>query len=163
MEEKQEKIQQTKKELFWEIVRFLLIGGLATVADYLMANLFYAWLLPPQRIGQTWALIISTAIGFCTGLIINWIFSLIFVFKAVRDKKQASSKKSFLIYSAVSAIGLTVSLLGMQIVKILPSFPLFGADYFLGSPWKWWIMKGVMTCLVLVWNYVGRKIFIFKS
>lgn len=163
MEQKQEKIKQTKKELFWEVFRFLLVGGLATVADYLAANLFYALLLPPARIGQTWALIVSTAIGFGVGLVINWVLSLAFVFKAIRDKKQASSKKSFLIYCVVSAVGLAISLLGMQLVKILPAFPLFGMAQFLGSPWKWWLMKAVMTCIVLVWNYIGRKLFVFKS
>ena len=162
-EQKQEKIQQTKKELFLEVFRFLLVGGLATAADYLSANLFYAFLLPPKLIGQTWALIISTAIGFFVGLMINWFLSLLFVFKAVRDKKQASSKKSFLIYCAVSVIGLAVSILGMQLVKILPVFPLFGVTEFLGSPWKWWLMKAVMTCIVLIWNYIGRKLFVFKS
>ena len=162
-EQKQKKIKQTKKELFWEVFRFLLVGGLATVADYLTANLFYAFLLPPKLIGQTWALIISTAIGFCVGLMIIWFLSLLFVFKAIRDKKQASSKKSFLIYFAISAIGLAVSILGMQLVKILPAFPLFGTEEFFGSPWKWWIMKVVMTCIVLIWNYIGRKLFVFKS
>ncbi|MBQ7913378.1 MAG: GtrA family protein [Clostridia bacterium] len=160
---KDEKIKQTKKELFWEVFRFLLVGGLATVADYLVATLFYAVLLSPQRIGQTWALIISTALGFGVGLVINWFLSLIFVFKAIRDKKQASSKKSFLIYLIICVIGLAISILGMQLVKIIPAFPLFGVAEFLGSPWKWWLMKAVMTLIVLVWNYIGRKLFVFKS
>lgn len=160
---KDEKIKQTKKELFWEVFRFLLVGGLATVADYLVATLFYAVLLSPQRIGQTWALIISTALGFGVGLVINWFLSLIFVFKAIRDKKQASSKKSFFIYLIICVIGLAISILGMQLVKIIPAFSLFGVAEFLGSPWKWWLMKAVMTLIVLVWNYIGRKLFVFKS
>ncbi len=157
------KIKQTKKELFWEVFRFLLVGGLATVVDYLVSTLFYSVLLPPERIGQTWALIISTALGFGVGLIINWFLSLLFVFKAIRDKKQASSKKSFLIYLLICVIGLAISILGMQIVKILPAFTLFGVTDFLGSPWKWWMMKCMMTLIVLVWNYLGRKLFVFKS
>lgn len=162
-QKKNEKITQTKKQLFWEIFRFLLVGGLATVVDYLVANLFYALLLPPVLIGQTWALIISTALGFCVGLIINWFLSLLFVFKAIRDKKQASSKKSFILYCIISVIGLAVSILGMQLVKIIPAFSLFGVPTFLGSPWKWWMMKCIMTLIVLIWNYLGRKIFVFKS
>ena len=163
MEQKKEKMKQTKKEIFWEIFRFLLGGGLATVIDYLVATLFYSLLLPPELIGETWALIISTAVGFCVGLIINWFLSLLFVFKAIRDKKQASSKKSFAVYLLICVIGLAISILGMQLVKILPAFPLFGVTEFLGSPWKWWLMKAVMTCLVLIWNYIGRKLFVFKS
>ena len=163
-EEKQtEKIKQTKKELFWEIFRFLLVGGLATVADYLVATLFNAVLFPEALVGKTWSLIISTAAGFFTGLIINWSLSLVFVFKAIRNKKEASSKKSFLIYLLICAIGFVISLLGMQLVQIIPSFPLFGVSTFLGSTWSWWMMKCVMTLIVLVWNYIGRKLFVFKS
>ena len=162
-EQKKEKIQQTKKQLFWEIFRFLLVGGLATVVDYLVSTLFYSLVLPPTLIGQTCSLIISTALGFCVGLVINWFLSLLFVFRAIRDKKEASSKKSFLLYLVICLIGLGIAILGMQLVKIIPDFPLFGVDTFIGSPWDWWLMKCMMTLIVLVWNYIGRKLFVFKS
>ena len=164
-EEKQEnkKIRQTKRELFWEIFRFLLVGGLATVVDYVVSALFHGLVLPPKLIGETWSLIISTALGFSAGLLVNWFLSLAFVFKAVRDKKQASSKKSFLVYCVVCLIGLAISLLGMQLVQILPNFPVFGIKKFLGSSWTWWLMKIALTLIVLIWNYVGRKFFVFKS
>ena len=157
------KIKQTKKELFWEVFRFLLVGGLATVADYVVAYLFRVYLLPSTLVGETWSLIISTAIGFCVGLIINWFLSLAFVFKAIRNKKEASSKKSFFIYLAICAIGLALSLLGMQFVQVIPNFPLFGTTTFLKEGWDWWMMKCIMTLIVLVWNYLGRKLFVFKS
>lgn len=164
-EEKQEnkKIRQTKRELFWEIFRFLLVGGLATVVDYVVSALFHGLVLPPKLIGETWSLIVSTALGFSAGLLVNWFLSLAFVFKAIRDKKQASSKKSFLVYCVICLIGLAITLLGMQLVQVLPNFPLFGVTDFLGSPWKWWVMKVTLTLIVLVWNYVGRKLFVFKS
>ena len=164
-EEKQEnkKIRQTKRELFWEIFRFLLVGGLATVVDYVVSALFHGLVLPPKLIGETWSLIISTALGFSAGLLVNWFLSLAFVFKAVRDKKLASSKKSFLVYCVVCLIGLAISLLGMQLVQILPNFPLFGVKKFLGSSWTWWLMKIALTLIVLIWNYIGRKFFVFKS
>ena len=164
-EEKQEnkKIRQTKRELFWEIFRFLLVGGLATVVDYVVSALFHGLVLPPKLIGETWSLIISTALGFSAGLLVNWFLSLAFVFKAIRDKKQASSKKSFLVYCVICLIGLAITLLGVQLVQVLPNFPLFGVTDFLGSPWKWWLMKVTLTLIVLVWNYVGRKLFVFKS
>ena len=163
--EKQEnkKIKQTKKQLFWEIFRFLLVGGLATVVDYVVAALFHGLVLPPKLIGETWSLIISTALGFSAGLLVNWFLSLAFVFKAIRDKKKASSKKSFLVYCLICVIGLVITLLGMQLVQILPTFTLFGTKQFLNSSWTWWLLKITLTLIVLVWNYVGRKLFVFKS
>ena len=162
-EEGQATVKQTKKQLFWEIFRFLLVGGTATVVDYAVSYLFYTWLLAPSLIGETWALIISTALGFSAGLVVNWFLSFLFVFKAVRDKKEARSGKSFLKFVFISVIGLGISLLGMQLVRIIPSFSLFGSNTFLHEEWKWWAMKVALTLIVLVWNYIGRKLFVFKS
>ena len=156
-------VKQTKTQLFWEIFRFLLVGGIATIVDYAVSNLFNAVLLPKELIGETWALIISTAMGFCVGLVVNWFLSIFFVFKQARNKKAAKSGKSFLVFALIGIIGLGISLAGMQLVQVLPDITLFSKTEFLGSGWDWWIMKVVMTLIVLVWNYIGRKIFIFKS
>ena len=158
MEEK-----QTKKELFWEIFRFLLVGGGATVVDWAIAYLFYAWLLPPALVGDVCALILSTALGFCFGLIVNWVLSVSFVFRKVKGEQSVKSKKSFLTFTAIGVIGLLISEAGMLLVPVLPSITLFGSALFLGTEWIWWLMKGVMTCIVLVWNYIGRKLLVFKS
>ena len=40
MSEETEK-KQSAKSLFWEIVRFLIVGGTATPVDYLISYLFY--------------------------------------------------------------------------------------------------------------------------
>ena len=47
-------------------------------------------------------------------------------------------------------------------VNFLPEITLFSSTTFLGESWTWWISKVIMTCLVLVWNYVGRKLLVFK-
>ena len=80
-EKNEEHIKQTKKQLFWEIFRFLIVGGTATIVDYAVSYLFYTWLLPPSLIGKTAAIIISTALGFGGGLAVNWILSITFVYK----------------------------------------------------------------------------------
>lgn len=160
---KEERVRQTKKQLFWEIFRFLIVGGTATIVDYAISYLFYTWLLPPSLLGEAWSLIVSTAVGFSNGLVVNWFLSIAFVFKAVKDKKESRSGKAFLKFTLIGIIGLVISIFGMQLVRVLPSFELFGSSVFLHEEWTWWIMKAVMTLSVLVWNYVGRKIFVFKS
>lgn len=156
-------MQQTKKQLFWEIFRFLIVGGTATIVDYAISYVFYHWLLPPDLIGLTLSLIVSTAAGFCVGLVVNWLLSITFVFKQVTDEKKSKSSKSFLIFAVIGLIGLGLTEVGMHLgVKLLPEITLFGVTEFLGEAWKWWISKVVMTCTVLVWNYVGRKLLIFK-
>ena len=157
---------QTKKELFWEIFRFLLVGGTATLVDYAVFYLFRQWLLPAGLIESgAWnviSLIIATAFGFCAGLIVNWILSVKFVFRAVKNKEEAHSKKGFAIFTVIGVIGLGITELGVVLlVHIVPEITLFGVTGFL-LPWNEWLAKIVMTCIVLVFNYVGRKIFVFK-
>lgn len=154
--------KQTKTQLFWEIFRFLLVGGTATIADYAVSYLFYHFLLPVGLVGHFWATTFSVLFGFTVGLCLNWVLSVTFVFRAVKDKKASSSSKAFLVFALIGLIGLGITWLGMLLVKVLPNFSLFGTPTFLGEDWIWWLMKCVMTCIVLVWNYIGRKLFVFK-
>ncbi len=166
MTEEKRLFGQTKRELFWEIFRFLLVGGTATIVDYAVFYLFRQWLLPQSLMGgNTWnviSLIIATAFGFCAGLVVNWILSVKFVFRAVKNKEEAHSTKGFAIFSAIGLIGLGITELGVVLlVYIFPEITLFGLTKFL-LPWEEWLAKVIMTCIVLVFNYVGRKIFVFK-
>lgn len=156
--------KQTKMELFWEIFRFLLVGGTATVFDYGVHALVEILLQSFTSVGATVALWIATATGFLVGMLLNWVLSVIFVFRAVRNKEEATSKKSFLIFTIISLIGLALTLVGVWVLKIyvIPEFMLFNRAGVL-LPWNEWVAKIIMTCIVLVWNYIGRKIFVFKS
>ncbi len=159
--------KQTNRQLFWEIFRFLLVGGTATLVDYAVFYLFRQWIFPASLLsGGAWntcSLIIATAFGFCTGLVVNWILSVKFVFRHVKDEVEARSKKSFFIFTVIGLIGLGITELGIVLlVHIFPQITLFGVTAFL-LPWKEWLAKMIMTCIVLVFNYVGRKVFIFKS
>ena len=85
------------------------------------------------------------------------------MFRQVTDEKASRSKKSFLIFTIIGLIGLAITEVGMHLgVTMLPEITIFKTTEFLGEAWKWWISKVVMTCIVLVWNYVGRKVLVFK-
>ena len=160
--------QQTKKQLLLEMIRFALVGGISTVVDYFIFWLFDAVLAPLMlptdvKIWATVSLIIATALGFCVGLIVNWLLSLKFVFRAVKNKEEAQSKKAFILFTVIGLFGLLWTELGVLfLVATLPEFALFGSTMFLGTTWAKWLSKVIMTVLVMVWNYVGRKLFIFK-
>ncbi len=158
-----EKIKQTKQQLFWEIFRFLLVGGIATIADYATFYLFRNWLLPAGLVGNIASLILATAFGFVVGLLVNWVLSIRFVYRQVRNEEESRSKKSFVIFTIIGVIGLALTELGvLLLVYLLPEITLLGVTEFL-LPWDEWIAKVVMTCIVLVFNYIGRKLFVFKS
>ena len=167
MTEEKNKPVQTKKQLFFEIVRFLLVGGVATLADYAVFYLSRQWIFPGVLFkGEVWnicSLAIATALGFLVGLIINWLLSISFVFRAVRDKEKVKTKRSFFLFTLIGLVGLAVTELGvLLLVSFLPDILLFGRTELL-LPWKEWLAKIVMTCIVLVLNYVGRKLLIFHS
>ena len=109
--------KQSGKSLFFEIVRFLIVGGTATLVDYAVSYLLYRWLLPPEAIGGTPSLVLSTAAGFCVGLAVNWTLSVLFVFRNVKDKKKSRSGGSFLKFALIGAVGLAVGLCIQGIVS----------------------------------------------
>ena len=160
--------KQTKKELFWEIVRFLLVGATATLVDYIVFWIFDALLFPlvfpvENAVWTTVALVLSTALGFCVGLLVNWVLSVRFVFRAVRNGNKVRSKKGFALFALIGVIGLGITELGiLLLVWIFPEIELFGSLAFLGTAWEKWIAKAIMTVTVLVWNYLGRKLFVFR-
>ncbi len=153
--------KQTTQQLFLEIFRFLMVGGVATLADYLVFWIFDALIFPESW--GTVALVLSTALGFCVGLIVNWVLSVRFVFREAKAEISVHSKKPFLTFTIIGLIGLLITELGVVLlVWAFPSFTLFGQAALFGTAWEKWFAKAIMTCLVLVWNYLGRKIFIFR-
>lgn len=140
-----------------EIIRFLIVGGLATIVDYLAMGvvlyLFNPSLYPHFYnvwIGgenpSTIATVIGTGIGFIAGLIFNYVFSILFVF---HEKGESRSAKGFLLFSLFAFGGLLIHLLGMYV----------GYDLLRINEW---IVKTFFTLVVLVYNYITRKLFIFK-
>jgi len=141
-----------------EIIRFLIVGGLATIIDFLaMGITLYAFnpnLYPHFYnvwIGggnpTTLATIIGTAIGFIAGLLFNYIFSIIFVFQ---EKGNSRSAKGFVLFTLLSLGGLLIHIIGMYI-----GYNLLGINE--------WILKILFTLVVLAYNYITRKLIIFTT
>ena len=151
---------QKNKGIILEILRFLLVGGLATIIDFAVFELCMYVLF--STLEETLNLVLSTTCGFVVGLIFNYIFSIIFVFKGAKEDKKTQTIKAFLLFTLIGVIGLGIKI-GIQtggnaLMNVI--FP--SADGF----WSWFIdtfIYGVATLIVLVWNYVGRKLLIFKG
>jgi len=158
-----------QKRLILEVVRFLIVGGIATLADYAVYWLFRQWILPPTLIGGSavWdvaSAVIATTLGFLVGLLINWVLSVVFVFQDTAKKVDVKSKKDFFKFTVIALIGLLFTQIAIGLgVLLMPNFALFGVESFLSLGWNEWLLKGVTTCIVLVFNYFARKKFIFQS
>jgi len=96
---------------------------------------------------------ISVAAGFIIGLAVNFILSNIFVFNDAEQKEKGKTAGAFLIYAAVGVIGFglteVLTLLGTMII---------------GDEGLWYLaLTVVVKGIVLIWNYIGRKIFVYKG
>lgn len=148
-----------KHKKLCEIIRFVIVGGIATVIDMLVMGivlyLFEPALYPKfynvwiGKVGdpKTIATVIGTGSGFVISLIFNYILSVLFVYE---DKGNSKSVKGAVLFCVLSVIGLIINMVGMWI-----GYDLIGINE--------WITKIIMTLIVLVYNYTTRKLFIFKK
>ncbi|MGM9969217.1 MAG: GtrA family protein [Anaeroplasma sp.] len=146
---------QNKKEIFKEIIRFLFVGGLATLIDYIVFYLFNLIFL--IKINSKINIIISTALGFTAGLFVNWFLQK-YVFKYLNNELM-KSKKVFAKFVLLSLCGLAITQIGMFIgqITIFNTLFVFNIDF-----WKLFT-KCLMTGIVLIINYLGRKYIVFKE
>ena len=141
-----------------EILRFIIVGGIATLIDmftmgvvmYLMQKSIYTGFLN-VFIGaptpSTLATIVGTSVGFLVGLVVNYILSIAFVFN---EKGNSKSAKGFVVFTALSVIGLGINILGTYI-----GFDLLKLNQ--------WLVKIIMILVVLVYNYISKKLVLFKN
>ena len=149
-------MEQTKKQRFFEIIRFLLVGGLSTILDY--ATTYGLGLL---LAGFWFNAAVSNTVGHIVGLLVNFFLSVIFVYKQVKNKEETKSFKAFALFVLVDIIGLLATILAMSLQDKF--FPIVMINIFtLEIDIIWLLCKCVMTLICLIWNYIGRKKFIFK-
>ncbi|HKL94459.1 MAG TPA: GtrA family protein [Clostridia bacterium] len=141
-----------------EFVRFLIVGGLATIIDMFVMGVVLYFFNPsiyPNFFNvffgggrpTTVATIVSTGCGFICGLIFNYIFSVLFVFNEKGDSKTV---KGAVIFWVLSTVGLGLHYLGMYL-----GFDLLKMNE--------WIVKIIMTVVVLIYNYLSKKFLLFRN
>ena len=86
------------KNIILEIIRFLLVGGLATLVDWGVSFLVKA--IMPLIMVNSWDVsgTISTACGFIVGLFINYFLSIVFVYKDKKDENEGYRIDAFPMY-----------------------------------------------------------------
>lgn len=140
-----------KKNIF-EFLRYVIVGGISAVID-MAANYLMLYVILGTNSDNTPMVAISVTVGFLVGLLVNFILSNIFVFKTGEQKKKGKTTGAFVIYAVVGLIGLGLT----QLLTILGTLVISESGF----------LYLVLTCfvkgVVLIWNYVGRKIFVYKE
>ncbi|MBP5307747.1 MAG: GtrA family protein [Clostridia bacterium] len=150
-----------KHPRLWEIFKFLIVGGGATIIDFVVMSAVLYFFAPDKYDGffevfsgsgytpDTVAAVASTTIGFLAGLVFNYVFSLIFVFTA-SDTSKAKTGGGFAVFALLSSVGLLIHVVGMHL-----GYDLLHVNE--------WIVKIFLTLVVLVFNYLTRKYILFRE
>lgn len=126
-----------KNKLLNQILKFGLVGGTAFVIDYVLLYFCTEFLHIHY--------LISSIISFTVSVIFNYILSIKWVF----DVKKKQDVKDFVIFIILSVVGLGINSLIMYVMV-----EKFGVYYMLS--------KIVSTAVVMVYNFITRKIFVEK-
>lgn len=127
------KIISKNKQFF----KYFFVGGLSAIADFIIFSAFY-------YITKNW--FIAGLISFCIATLLNYYLSIQFVFQS--GKKLKKSQEVFLVY-IISFIGFTLSqsILFLMIERL-------GLNVYLS--------KIATTSIIFIWNFSGRKYFVFS-
>ena len=139
--------------IFWEIFRFAIVGLVAAVFDF--ATCFVVQFIFFKGNEAGYVTFIATACGFIIGVIINYLMSTYMVYKAAKSN-FSKSFKGMLTFFILSAIGLGI---GVGIQYFLYDFLYVSQNIgFFSYP----VDFVIRTLIVMVYNYITRKIFIYK-
>jgi len=140
------------KKLIMEFLRYAVVGGVSALVDMAVNYAMLFFILGGTK-DDRGLVAISVACGFAVGLAVNFILSNIFVFKSEEQKEKGRTLGAFLIYAAVGVIGFGLT----ELLTILGTLVI-------GDGGIWYLL---LTCfvkgVVLIWNYVGRKIFVYRG
>ena len=132
---------------FIKLVLYLLVGGTAALLEWGLFYVFIHYLLNGFGWGITSLTMTATAMAFCLSTLFHYFLGNILVFDSGSRYKRG---KELSLVFLVSIMGLVFNLLLMYIFVTLLS-------------WEPMLSKVLTSCIVVVWNYLSRKKWIFRS
>ncbi len=135
-----------------EFARYVVVGGISAVID-ISVNYLMLYVIFATDSDNTPMVVISIAAGFVVGLLSNCILSNIFVFRSGEQKEKGKTLQAFLLYGAVGLIGLGLT----ELLTVI------GTIFIPDSGFLYLVLTCFVKGVVLIWNYVGRKIFVYKE
>ena len=163
--------KKTKKEkLMKQILKFGVVGGLAFLIDFIVYTIVLSLL------DWKYGYLIAGFVGFTVSLSFNYIASMAFVFER---KENADKKKEFVVFMMLSLVGMGINTLVLWLcveviyeqihwVQTLTAMIfdlLAGIGIHIASVTDLaaLIAKCVATGVVMVYNFISRKIVLEKK
>lgn len=140
-----------KNKPFLQFGKFVIVGFVNTAIDFAVLNL----LMYLTNIYKGPEIIIFNAISFTVAVINSYIMNKYWTFG---DKSREGAAKQFVEFLAVSIVGITLNTAIVYGVTTLIQ-PMFGLGIKLWANFA----KATATAVVLGWNFIGYKFFVFKK
>ncbi len=149
------------QKLIQQMVKFGLVGAICFVIDYLIGlavlNVLMAVLSADYF---EMASVACSVVGFTVSVVVNYILSFKFVFER---KDNLDRRAEFVIFVVLSVIGLLIN----SLIIWIAVGPVYSSSSFLqenaGYNLVYTGAKVVATAVVMVYNFVTRKIFLEKK
>lgn len=119
-----------------KIVRFIIVGGIATIIDFGFLYVFKEFL--------NFNVIIANTLSFIISVTYNYIASVTWVFDIDINRNK---KIQFILFIIFSAIGLIINNLILHVLTDIISI-------------HYLISKVIATGIVMVFNFITRKLFL---
>lgn len=120
-----------------QFFRYIFVGGVAFLADG--GSLFLI-----EAIGVNY--LIAAIFAFIIGLVCNFLLSKLMVFQ----RSDKDGKVEFAVYGVIGVIGLGITEIIMYVLTEIAGI------YFMLS-------KVVAAAIVLIWNFVARKLVLYRN
>lgn len=128
-----------------KLLLYLFVGGTAALVEWGLFYCFFHFVL--YGMSLTALTMLATAMAFCLSTLYHYFLGNILVFDS--GSRYQKGKELSLVF-LVSIMGLGFNLLLMYIFVTL-------------LDWQPMLSKVLTSCIVVVWNYLSRKKWIFRS
>lgn len=130
-----------------KVLLYLFVGGTAALVEWGLFYVFITYVLNGIGLSLTAMTMLGTCMAFCLSTLYHYFLGNILVFNS--GSKYKRGKELSLVF-LVSIMGLVFNLLFMYIFVSLIG-------------WNPMASKVLTSCIVVVWNYLSRKKWIFRS
>lgn len=166
-----------KTSRVYELIRFLICGVVSALTDYIFCQLVI--LLLPNTWDRSLITILSTAVGFLFGVLVNYLISTFWVYQNVDKSIKTKSTRFITLFVLLSFGAMLLSVSSMYLCDLfvhnvfsysivdLSIMELIKDNGILfltqGIFWAYFVSFVIKTLVGLFFNYFTRKYLLYKE
>ena len=150
-----------KHPLLYQIFKFGIVGFICFFIDYLVG--LVAMNIIVLIMGKEYfeiASVVASVLGFVVSVIANYLLSFKFVFERKEDLNRKTEFVAFIVLSVIG-MGINSGIIWLGVSVFYKNIGWLNAH--VGNSLMYTIAKVVATAVVMVYNFVTRKIFLEKK